>query len=377
MGGKSWSYEAVKAYFADRGGTLLSTEYHRGAPPIQFRCSCGVEGSASFKLVRQWKNHIPCKVCAKQRQDKAHQKFDTASVRQYFAAHECLMLSAEYTGYNDPIQFQCPCGATYTTCFRVFKASGGIVRCPPCSMTRKITKERECHGGLTRFQTEEYKESRRARTLRDGADQSQTKETKAQRKKTILDRYGVDAVSKVPEIRERQKAGFRAKYGVDHYSQNPESVARFRATLMKNYGVPSLALVSGRASKAASEFFAKVFDGLPEELRDKCYYSPRTHEFNVWYEHTYYKYDFVQSSMKKCIEYNGSRFHPKPDQDDAETGWCLFRPTRTVAEARAYEAHKLGALRARGFQVLVIWDYEVKSDPDGSVQRCLDFVQAV
>jgi very-short-patch-repair endonuclease len=205
----------------------------------------------------------------------------------------------------------------------------------------------------------------------------QSEEVKQRRKATNRVKYGVDEISMAPKIVARQREGFRKKYGVDHFMQNPESKARFRATMIKNHGVPSLAFVSRRTSKESSEFFTRIFNRLPETLQANCYFSPHTREFNVWYERTYYKYDFVQSHAKRCIEYNGSRFHPRPDQDDNETGWCLFRPTRTVAEARAYEAHKLGALLARGFQVLVVWDHEVQADLEGTIRRCLDFIQAV
>ena len=189
-------------------------------------------------------------------------------------------------------------------------------------------------------------------------------------------RYGVRSVSQVPEIQVRQREGFRKKYGVDHFMQNPESAQRFRATLMRNWGVPSLAFVSRRSSREAQEFFQKVYALVPPEHRAKCYFSPVTHEFNVWHEHRYFKYDFVQSALKRCIEYNGSRFHPKPGQQDDEVGWCLFRPHLTVGEARTYEQHKHDALRVRGYEILVVWDYDVKHDSDLAVTRCIEFLLA-
>lgn len=305
------------------------------------------------------------------------QSWSYDDVRTYFSEHGCELVTTEYVGCNAPLVFVCPCGTAATTCFRQFKSKEGAIRCRACAMTRKTAQERDRHGGVTRFQTAEFKAQRTATNrARYGVDNPlQSEMVKQRRRATNKARYGVEEVSLVPEIAARQKAGFEAKYGVSHFMQVPASVAKFRATMVERYGAPSLAFVSRRSSTEASEFLTRVYNGLPVPHQEHCYYSPHTREFNVWYEGSYYKYDFVESHAKRCIEYNGSRFHPRPEQDDAETGWCLYHPTRTVAEARAYEAHKLGALRARGFQVLVIWDHEVKSDPEGSVRRCLEFVQ--
>jgi hypothetical protein len=197
------------------------------------------------------------------------------------------------------------------------------------------------------------------------------------RQQTCLERYGVSSISQVPEINKRQREGFRKKYGVDHFMKNPNSMIKFRNTMIEKYGVPSLAFVSRRSSSEAQIFFQKIWDMLPISFQEKCYFSPHSHEFNVFKNAEYFKYDFVKSDIKKCIEYNGHRFHPQPGQLDDEIGWCLFRPKLTVKEARQYETRKLGALLDRGFQILVIWDYEVKHDYDSIIQLCLEFLQGI
>jgi len=235
---------------------------------------------------------------------------------------------------------------------------------------------RERNGGQHHFQTDDFLRRRGESNLaRFGvANVLQSAAIKQKRVETVRARYGVDSVSQVPEIQQRQREGFRAKYGVEHFLQHPESAAKFRRTLVERYGAPSLAFVSRRSSHEAQNFFGLLFDRLPKEHHEKCYFSPHTREFNVWKDGAYYKYDFVHSRLKKAIEYNGSRFHPRPEQDADEVGWCLFRPNRTVREAREYEEHKLGALRARGFDVMVVWDHEVKHDRDSVIAQCLAFL---
>jgi len=297
-------------------------------------------------------------------------------VSQYFQDHQCTLLTTEYLGCNAPLHFRCPCGTEVETCFRQFKFSEGRTRCRECSLRRKSEEDKDRNGGLHHFQTEEFK-ARRKKTSQEryGVDNPmQHRPFLDARAQTNIARYGVPGVSQVPAIRQRQHDGFVRKHGVSHFMHDPASRQKFRETMIARYGVPSLAFVSRRSSIAAQKFFEQVYAAIPEALREKCYFSPHSHEFNVWSDGRYFKYDFVQSAARKCIEYNGSRFHPRDDQDDDETGWCLFRPTLTVGEARAYEHQKLGALLNRGFQVLVIWDYEVKQDPSLSVRRCLDFL---
>jgi len=204
----------------------------------------------------------------------------------------------------------------------------------------------------------------------------QSELVKSKCKATNKARYGVEYASQCDLVKQKQKATFLANFGVTHFMKNPELLTKYRNTMIERYGAPSLAFVSGRSSNEAQKFFTALFKMLPKEnfFTEHCYFSPRTHEFNVWFENKYYKYDFVLSHYKKAIEYNGTRFHPRPEQAEDEIGWCLYHPDKTVRSARAYEEHKMQALRIRGFEILTIWDTEVKHDLNSCLSRCLAFL---
>lgn len=306
--------------------------------------------------------------------------FGYEEVVEFFRAAGCTLLSPDYTGCNQVLLYICgACGAEAEVRFRTFKdkVSRGIRRgCEHCTIERMLETTLAKNGGVFLFQTEKFLQDREEKSLKRYGVKSpnQSEEIKQLRRDRSMERWGVPSPNHVPEIKLRAKEGFKAKYGVEHFMQNPDSKEKFRQTLMTNYGVPSLAFMSRRSSTEAQNFFNTLYSQMPEDTQDKCYFSPHSREFDVWYERKYYKYDFVHSRLKKAIEYNGSRFHPRPEQQDDEVGWCLFRPTRTVYEARGYEAHKLGALRARGFEVLVVWDYEVKHDLNSVLNHCLSFL---
>jgi len=301
-------------------------------------------------------------------------KHTIESIRKKFQDRGFVLLSTSYEGYNTPLHYRCVCGTEKISTLRNFLCRTGL--CKQCSQKQASKTEKIKNGGKFRFETEKFKEKRKEKYLENFGVESplRNKDVLEKRRKTNIQKYGVPEVSLVPNIVKRQREGFRKKYGVDHFMQNPESVKKFRKTLMDKYGVPSMAFLSGRTSKESADFFTFLFNLLPDDVKDKCYFGPHTHEFNVWYQKQYFKYDFVQSSLKKCIEYNGSRFHPHPDQKETETGWCLFHPKKTVQQARQYESKKYQALLDRGFDILVIWDYEVKHDSGLLLNQCVEFL---
>jgi very-short-patch-repair endonuclease len=373
MKGKRVTREEVEKFLESLGGRLVSS-FRRVKDPILYICSCGAETSEIL-------NSIYSRLATKDRLC-GHVRLlmhTHAEVSQFFQSHGFQLLSPEYTGCEQRLSYRCKCGAISEIRFRIFKhkALKGIdFGCSNCSLDRNLALSRSRNGGILYVQTDEFKAKRKATCQEKYGvdDYFQSAEMKVKTEATSLARYGVKSPNQNPDVKKRQQEGFRTKYGVDHFMQNPASKAKFRATLMEHFGVPSLAFVSGRSSLEGQRLFTELLSRLPQELHEKTYFSPRTHEFNVWYEKHYYKYDFVQSALRRCIEYNGTRFHPRPEQDDDETGWCLYHPQRTVQEARAYELQKLEALRVRGFEILVVWDTEVKHDREIVLSRCVEFL---
>jgi len=301
-------------------------------------------------------------------------KYTIENIRTHLAERGFILISETYPGYNKKLRYLCKCGKETQSTWRNLRFHTGL--CKKCRYQQVVETTKSNNGGRHHFQTETFKGNRKKKWLKKYGTDSPLKSAavKEKRRRTNLRRYGVPEVSQVPDIQKRQREGFRRKYGVNHFMENPASMAKYRQTLMDRYGVPSLAYLSRRSSKESQQFFTALFQDLPVDMRDKCYFSPRSREFNVWRKGRYFKYDFVHSRLRKCIEYNGSRFHPHPDQKEDEVGWCLFRPRRTVKEAREYEDRKFEALFSRGFQVLVIWDYEVKHDLQSALRKCLDFL---
>ena len=95
----------------------------------------------------------------------------------------------------------------------------------------------ERHGNEVYTRTEEYKEKRDKTNLeRYGKWPTQTEQVKARILDTVKSRYGVDNVSKSPDIQARFRKKYLEKTGYDHPAKNPEIIARRQATNLERYG---------------------------------------------------------------------------------------------------------------------------------------------
>ena len=360
MKGKRFQPEEVKIVYEMWGCRLLSS-YIKASESMTYVCTCGRNVCNSFNQFRALvqRNEKACY------HGKLHHSME--GVTKFFEEHGCKLLTDTYTGCTQILTFLCACGRqTAETSFTAFRTNDG----GHCRLCGQEARSRKCRANMN----DPVVLAKRRATWQQiyGTDNPfQNTEVKQRREKTCMERYGVRSVCQDPDIKARQSA---AHTGDNHFMRKPESLARYRQTMIDRYGAPSLAFVSGRSSIEGQTFFKAVFNEMPPELHGKCYFSPKTHEFNVWYNNEYFKYDFVHSGLKKAIEYNGSRFHPRQEQNENEVGWCLYHPTRTVREARAFEERKLNGLRSRGYEVLVIWDHEAHHNFDLAVSKCIDFL---
>jgi hypothetical protein len=57
-----------------------------------------------------------------------------------------------------------------------------------------------------------------------------------------------------------------------------------------------------------------------------------------------------------------------------ETGWNTFYPDVIVRDSRRIEAFKTAAIKSRGYDLLIVWDFEFLKDPKTCIAKCEDFL---
>lgn len=287
-------------------------------------------------------------------------RYTFQEVYDLFKDRGCQLLSTSYPGYNEPLEYVCHCGRVANTYLRKFLYSKG---CSGCHNERVIESNRNNHGGLLYLQTEEFKNKRKNTVKRKyGVDNvSQAQFFKDKKHATCMRKYGSNEFMSSEIGKKRVREATLKKYGVEFTMQIPSAREKFKETLMRKYGVPSLAYLSRCASKQSQKLFWELYRLLPDEYQKHAYFADLNHEYVLTYEGKHYKYDLVVTSLKIAIEFNGTNFHPRIDQDENEIGWCAFHPNLSVKDARIYEDTKKEAIEKRDYKVFYFWDTNLKN----------------
>lgn len=193
----------------------------------------------------------------------------------------------------------------------------------------------------------------------------------------MIDRYGeIKGVEKWNKYCERQSyAGKTLQYFIDEYGDESgiekyNTVCKEKALTLENfirkYGDDGEAKYNEFVkkskpfySKRSQKLFWEIYNKLPERLKDHCYFAELNTEFGKRGNDRYYKYDFVISTIKYCIEYNGIHYHAKPTV--YKTGDIITKKKgASVLADDIWQADKIKhqLLLADNWTLNIIWDDE-------------------
>jgi len=119
------NYQYVKSFFEERGCGLVSTEYINNHTKLDYICECGNPASTIFNSFQ--KGHR-CKECGINK-NKEKRKHTYQYVKDYFKERGCVLLSKEYIGCGEKLDYTCSCGEPTTICFSSFQQGKGCVKC--------------------------------------------------------------------------------------------------------------------------------------------------------------------------------------------------------------------------------------------------------
>ena len=214
---------------------------------------------------------------------------------------------------------------------------------------------------------------------------SRTPEVVERIRQTNLTRYGVEWTNQDPEVRRRQLETMHSRYG-SHYFASDEGKLEVRAALMERYGVEFPGAIDGHWEKAIATF-RKNHEGLihplqlaqPDKGPNKLEARVASFAPSLIYtgNHTFWKWlpklgrhknpDFLvpgpdsekpQRDITKVVEVFGDFWHSRMMTDKAP-----FDHEQELIEAYA----------DIGIQCLILWESEVKTDPEGVRARLTEF----
>lgn len=349
----------MKLIFSEKGYKLEITKFINNSQKLKCVCPNNHEWETTLS---RFLFGSRCKRCS------GKEKHSYEYVKYYFSRNECELLSDTYTDNNQLLEYKCSCGNVSKIRFRSFLSGQ---KCNKCSTKRAIDSNKSNHNGKLYFQTKEAHD-RKKQILKENPQI--VVKTNIKRKETCLKKYGSNTFLNSKIGKKQSKQSLLKRYGVESSLAIPSAMKKFKQTLMSKYGVPSLAFLSRPASKQSQKLFWAVYKNIPIHIQEKSYFAELNKEFVVTNGTEHYKFDFVNTKLKKAIEFNGKNFHPSPEQSENETNWCAFHPNKTVKEAREYEKRKYKTLETRGFKILTVWDYEYRKDFENLTKQCVNFL---
>jgi len=217
---------------------------------------------------------------------------------------------------------------------------------------------------------------------------------RAQTLENCINRYGeVEGKKKWEEYCEKQKyvgcseEYFIEKYGKEYgllkYEEVCKSKGKTLENFIKKYGDDEgkrrfeISIESSPIfySKLSQELFWVLYNKIKNKY-EKIYFGELNNEYGKLAPKpfNYFKYDFTCLDSKKIIEFNGDYWHANPimyEEDD----WIKYPiKEKKVKEVWEKDKVKIDIAKSHGFDILIIWEVEYRSDKNDTIQKCLNFL---
>ncbi|MCA1025661.1 HNH endonuclease [Cytobacillus kochii] len=103
---QSFGYSDIKKIFEDAGCVLTSKSYKNAMTLLDYICSCG---ELSKIRLSDFQNGVRCKKCGFSKSSEQKRR-SLDEIKTIFEKHGSQLLSVEYTGMNQKLEFICSCG---------------------------------------------------------------------------------------------------------------------------------------------------------------------------------------------------------------------------------------------------------------------------
>lgn len=221
------------------------------------------------------------------------------------------------------------------------------------------------------------------------ATPAKTPEVKERIRQTNLATYGVSWTGMDPEIRRRQLETMHAHYG-SHFFSSEEGKTEVRRVLMEKYGVEFPGAIDGHWEKAIATF-RRNHEGLQHPLqlgfagKGPNKFEARVHSLAPWLrymgDHSFWRW------LPKLNHHKNPDFivpgpdpeHPLRDITKVVEAFGDFWHSRMFTGRAPFDHEQdlIDAYRDVGIDCLVLWESEVKSDPEGVRARLIAFAGGV
>lgn len=210
------------------------------------------------------------------------------------------------------------------------------------------------------------------RSLKETAGSSRTKAKKSQ---TLFERTGVThnfCFNSPSRIAWQER--LLQEEGITNVFQREAVKRKSAATIVKKYSVEQVHQLSTRLS-----YGKKVFSALHREVclaleEHKIAFMVEAKLLDCRGKRYLYCYDILLTGTKKLIEVNGDYWHGNPSIYKS-TDLIMKGSSKeiTVGEKWKADSEKLAAATQAGYEVLIVWEKDWKTEKKATLQRILDY----
>jgi len=184
----------------------------------------------------------------------------------------------------------------------------------------------------------------------------------------ILEKYGVLNVFQMESVKEKIRQFYLDGYGVTSAVLVPEIRAKQKATLKANYGVDSpLQLAKERKNSNFTKPHKQVV-----ELLNRLGFSPKIEKYLLIKDKAYF-FDIYFDGSNKLIEVNGDYFHANPKIYKSTDIISFFDEPASFLWKK--DSLKSKAVQSIGYDLLVIWESDLKKDFANVTNKLLEFLK--
>jgi len=184
---------------------------------------------------------------------------------------------------------------------------------------------------------------------------SELNRIKEKKKQTCLKKYGVDNPSKSEIIKKQTRQTCLKKYGVNYPMQNPNISAKVWA---RNENIWS--------SKLQNTIFNELIKFFPSIKPNR----------NIWISEIKkcYNCDIVFKEKMKIIEIFGDYWHCNPKI--FKENYFHKQTNKTANEIWQYDNQKIERLENKGWQVLILWECDIRKNFNEVIKKGRKFLRS-
>lgn len=130
----------------------------------------------------------------------------------------------------------------------------------------------------------------------------------------------------------------------------------------------------GFSGKGYSLISQDLFWKLYNTLNRKTFkFAELNNEYIVMNGKTFFRLDFFDSSVDKCIEFNGDYWHAHPRFYKPED--YIYSQNMIAEDVWKKDKERICVLKENGIDTLVVWECEYKENTQHIVDKCLEFLE--